>query len=185
VQITVATQVETVVVPDVSGIKEVHAITQLEDSGLFAGQRSTTPDALPEGYVVSTDPRAGSSTTRGSTVDYTVSLGPGKAPTPKPGVTPSARPGPTTKPTPAVTGVPTPFPSPEVVLVGEFTCLELGTARAQLEDKGLLVGATYPDPAPDETWVVHDQLPKGSEMVPLGTKVDLMLADPQEPCPAG
>ena len=103
VQITVATQVETVVVPDVSGIKEEHAITQLEDSGLFAGQRSTTPDALPEGYVISTDPRAGSSTTRGTTVDYTVSLGPGNDPTPKPGVTPSAKPGPTTKPTPAVT----------------------------------------------------------------------------------
>jgi hypothetical protein len=71
------------------------------------------------------------------------------------------------------------------VLVGEFTCLELATARDQLQGKGLLVGATYPDPPPAETWVVHDQLPKGSEMVPLGTKVDLMLADPQEPCPAG
>ena len=183
VQVTVSTQVETVVVPDVHGIKEQNAIAQLEDSGLFAGERSTAPDALPEGYVVSTDPRAGSSTTRGATVDLLVSLGPGTNATSVPTATPSV--GPTPEPTPDSTTEPTPFPSAEVVLVGEFTCLELATARAQLQDKGLLVGATYPDPPPDETWVVHDQLPKGSEMVPLGTKVDLMLADPQEPCPAG
>ncbi len=183
VQVTVSTQVETVVVPDVHGIKEATAILQLEDSGLFAGARSTAPDTLPEGYVISTDPRAGSSTTRGTPVDYVVSLGPGTDPSPVPVATPSAEP--TTSPTPAATAEPTPFPSPEVVLVGEFTCLELATARDQLQGKGLLVGATYPDPPPAETWVVHDQLPKGSEMVPVGTKVDLMLADPQEPCPAG
>ena len=181
VQVTVTTRVETVVVPDVHGIKEDNAVAQLEDSGLFAGERATSPDALPEGYVVSTDPRAGSSTTRGTTVDYTVSLGPGTDPTAGATVSPATTP----EPTPDRTVEPTPFPSSEAVLVGDFTCLELVTARAQLEDKGLLVGATYPEPPPEETWIVHDQLPRPSESVPVGTKVDLMLADPQEPCPPG
>jgi serine/threonine-protein kinase len=185
VQVTVSTQVETVVVPDVHGIKEDNAIRQLEDSGLFAGERTTAPDALPKGYVVSTDPRAGSSTTRGTTVGFTVSLGPGTDPTTGPGATPTTSPRLTPPPTPAGTVDPTPFPSSEAVLVGDFTCLELATARDQLEGKGLLVGATYPDPPPNESWVVLDQLPKPSESVPLGTKVDLMLADPQEPCPPG
>ena len=110
-----------------------------------------------------------------------MSLGPGTDPTAGATATPATTP----EPTPDRTVEPTPFPSSEAVLVGDFTCLELATARAQLEDKGLLVGATYPEPPPEETWIVHDQLPRPSESVPVGTKVDLMLADPQEPCPPG
>lgn len=181
VQVTVATQVETVVVPDVHGIREDVAVRQLEDSGLFAGERLTAPDVLPEGYVVSTDPRAGSSTTRGTAVAYTVSLGPDAEATPRPMETPPV----TTEPSPAATREPTPFPSSEQTLVGDFMCLDLTTARSLLEEEGLLVGATYPDPPPDDTWVVLDQLPRPGESVPLGTKVDLMLADPQDPCPPG
>ncbi len=181
VQVTVATQVETVVVPDVHGIKEDVVITQLEESGLFAGERFTAPDELPEGYVVSTDPRAGSSTTRGTTVDYTVSLGPDSDATSEPVESPAV----TAEPTPIFTLEPTPFPSAEQMLVGDFMCLDLTTARTLLEDDGLLVGATYPDPPPEETWIVHDQLPKPGESVPVGAKVDLMLADPQDPCPPG
>ena len=181
VQVTVATQVETVVVPDVHGIKEDVAITQIEESGLFAGERFTASDVLPEGYVVSTDPRAGSSTTRGTTVDYTVSLGPDTDVTSAPVETPIV----TAEPTPVFTPEPTPFPSSEETLVGDFMCLDLTTARTLLEDEGLLVGATYPDPPPEETWIVHDQLPRPGESVPVGTKVDLMLADPQDPCPPG
>jgi serine/threonine-protein kinase len=185
VQITVATQVETVVVPDLNGIKEDNAIAQLEDSGLHAGERLTAADALPPGYVISTDPRAGSSTTRGTTIDYTVSLGPQVDPTAGPVLTPEPTPEPTAEPTPIVTADPTPFPSSEVALVGDFMCLDLATARSHLEDAGLLVGATYPDPPPEDSWFVHDQLPKPGESVPVGTKVDLMLGDPLEPCPPG
>ncbi len=175
VQVTVSTQVETVVVPDVHGIKEDVAITQLQDHGLFAGERGTAPDALPEGYVIATDPRAGSSIARGTPVDYTVSLGPDTDATPEPARSPEVTP----EPTPDHVVDPTPFPSPEVVAVGDFTCLDLATVSSQLEDAGLLVGATYPDPA-EEGWLVHDQLPKPGESVPVGTKVDLMLADSQE-----
>jgi beta-lactam-binding protein with PASTA domain len=175
VQVTVATQVETVVVPDVHGIKEDVAVVQLEHAGLVAGERRAAVDVLPAGYVVSTDPRAGSSVTRGASVAYTVSLGQEPDATPVPTKAPAVTP----QPTPARTQEATPFPVSEEVLVGDFTCLDLATARAQIEDAGLLVGATYPDP-PQDGWFVHDQLPKPGESVPVGTKVDLMLADSQE-----
>ena len=185
VQVTVSTQVETVVVPDVYGIKEDNAIAQLEDRGLQAGERLTAADQLPEGYVVATDPRIGSSVTRGAAVDYIVSLGPALDPTP-PARTPPPSESPTLSPTPGLTPEPTPFPSSEPALVGDFTCVELAAARNHLEEKGLVVGAVIPeDPVPGEDWLVHDQLPQPGTTVPVGSKVDLMLRDPIEPCPAG
>jgi serine/threonine-protein kinase len=183
VQVTVATQVETVVVPDVHGISEANAVMQLEKSGLRPGERSTVPDLLPEGYIVSTDPRAGSSVTRGAEIGYTVSLGPEAAATLGVGVTPEPTPTPTPAPTPATTLEPTPFPSAEQVLVGDFMCHDLAEARTLLEDVGLVVGATYPEQLPGDDWLVHDQLPKPGASVAVGSKVDLMLGDPLEPCP--
>ena len=54
---------------------------------------------------------------------------------------PSGRPAPTTyADTRPDTASPTPFPSSELVLVGDFLCLDLATARSQLEEAGLLVG---------------------------------------------
>jgi len=186
VQVTVATQVETVVVPDVHGIREDNAIVQLEDSGLRAGTRLTAADQLPQGYVVFTEPRAGASATRGSPIDYTVSSGPATDPTLRPIRTPAPTAVPTPESTPRPTASPTPFPSSELVLVGDFMCLELGEARGLLEEAGLLVGATYPeDPPPEDSWFVHDQLPEPGATVPIGSKVDLVLADPQEACPPG
>ncbi len=186
VQVTVATQIETVVVPDVHGIKEDNALKQLEASGLRVGARSSAADQLPEGYVISTDPRAGSSATRGALIDYTVSTGPAAELTPGPRVTPRPTRRPTAAPTSEVTSPPTPFPSSETALVGDFMCSDLATARTHLQELGLLVGATYPeDPPPEDDWVVHDQLPKPGESVPVGSKVDLMLGDPLEPCPPG
>ena len=177
-----ATQVETVVVPDVHGYKEDIAVAQLADSGLHAGEGSAAADPLPEGYVVSTDPRAGSSVTRGTVVDYTVSLGPETDPTPGLLPTPPLTVGPTEDPRPEWTPRPTPFPSSEVALVADFTCLDLPAARDHLEAAGLLVGAVIPeDPAPPEDWLVHDQLPKPGASVPVGSRVDLMLGDPLDP----
>jgi len=183
VQVTVATQVETVIVPDVHGIKEAKALEQIEDSGFKAGIRFTAADQLPEGYVIATDPRAGASTTRGALVDYTVSTGPESEPTRRPVRTPQPPPE-TPSPAPTLTASPTPFPSSEAVLVGDFLCLDLATARSHLEEADLLVGATYPE-EPDDSWIVHDQLPEPGDTVPIGVAVDLVLADPLEPCPAG
>ncbi|MGD8683179.1 MAG: Stk1 family PASTA domain-containing Ser/Thr kinase [Chloroflexota bacterium] len=186
VQVTVATQVETVVVPDVHGIKEDNAITQLEASGLRAGERSTAPDQLPAGYVVATDPRAGSSVTRGAEIDYTVSLGPADVPTSRPVRTPVPTSEVTARPTSELTPEPTPFPSSELALVTDFTCLELAAARDHLQAAGLVLGAIIPeDPPPGDDWLVHDQLPKPGTSVPVGFKVDLMLGDPLDPCPPG
>jgi hypothetical protein len=86
-----------------------------------------------------------------------------------------------------VVGVsPSPFPSEELVLVGDFRCLDLATARGHIEEAGLLVGATIPsDPTPRDDWLGQEQLPDAGEYLPLGSNVDLVLADPMEPCPAG
>ena len=230
VQVTVSTQAETVLVPEVRGIIASKALEQIEAAGLEIGRRTTVSDQLPRGYVVSTEPRAGASATRGSFVDYRVSRGPAAngtaapdrtsrptptprptktprpvttprpTPRPTPPPTPQPTPQPTPRPTPALTPPPTPspmpspsvgispspFPSHELTLVGDFLCLDLATARDQLTNAGLLVGATVPhDPPPPDSWIVHDQLPKAGESVPVGSKVDLHLRDPLEPCPAG
>ena len=181
VQVTVATRVETVVVPDLYGIGEENAIAQLEDSGLHAGGRSMVVDPLPEGYVVSTDPRAGSSATRGATIDYTISLGPAADPTADPARTPEPTPISSGDPV-SETPSPTPFPSSEVALVTDYSCLELEAARSHLEAAGLVVGAIIPeDPSPAPDWLVYDQLPQPGTSVPVGSKVDLMLGDPLDP----
>jgi serine/threonine-protein kinase len=269
VQITVATHVETVVVPDVHGINETTAIEQLEAAGLEVGERSSAADRLPAGYVISTEPRAGDSATRGSRVDYIVSEGrsapstrpPGRTfgpagstvpsgettsdepsgvpvssasaptepvvstaasavptdPSSTPGVTimemtmvetptatlateapPSestARPGDSAMPsrapsasrsTPVSSVSPSPFPSDQMAMVGDFLCLDLATARAHIEEAGLLIGVTIPsETEPADDWIVHGQLPKAGESVPVGTNVDLVLVDPLEPCPPG
>jgi len=247
VQVIVGTQSETVIVPDVQGILEDTAIEQLEKAGLVAGIRFTAEDQLPDGYVISTEPRAGVSMTRNSVVDYVVSTGsdadatpkpaktpkptktprptkapkPTKAPAPTldptiqptkpppqptteptalptagstvgPGVVPTLdpTPGPTPEPTeglfpsPSASPSPSPFPSQEPALVGSFLCLDLATARLQLDEVGLLVGATIPED-PVDNWIIHDQLPSPGETVPVGSAVDLVLMDPLDPCPAG
>ena len=68
--------------------------------------------------------------------------------------------------------------------MGSFLCLDLATARLQLEEVGLLVGATIPEEA-EERWIIHDQLPSPGGSVPVGSAIDLVLRDPVEPCPAG
>jgi serine/threonine-protein kinase len=180
VQVTVATQVETVVVPDVHGINEANTVKALETAGLHAGDRWTAHDPLPAGYVVSTDPRAGSSVTRGTDIAYTVSLGPGVGPSGVPRIT--SRP-PETQPA-METSDPTPFPSSAATRVFDYSCQPLETARAHLAEVGLVVGAVIPEDHGAD-WIVLDQLPRPGASIEVGSKVDLMLGDPNEPCPPG
>jgi beta-lactam-binding protein with PASTA domain len=73
-----------------------------------------------------------------------------------------------------------------MTLVGDFLCLDLATARTHIEAAGLLIGVMIPsDQSPGDDWIVHGQLPKAGESVPVGANVDLVLMDPLEPCPAG
>jgi len=186
VQVTVATQAETVVVPDVHGIKEGVATERLRAAGLKPGSRLEAEDPLPPGYVVATDPRAGVSMTRGSVVDYMVSTGrpPGLSPRPSASATPVIRATPSPEASAPDSASPSPFPSQQVTLVGDFLCLDLATARAHIEEAGLIIGAMIPsDPLPADDWLVHDQLPEAGVSVPIGSNVDLVLMDPLEACP--
>ena len=77
------------------------------------------------------------------------------------------------------------MPSPELVVVGDYSCQALGDVRPQIESVGLMVGTLIPtDPPPEDSWLVHGQLPPSGESVPIGSAVDLHLADPVEPCPS-
>jgi hypothetical protein len=72
------------------------------------------------------------------------------------------------------------------VLVGDFQCLDLATARGHIEGAGLIVGATIASiPSPGDDWLVHEQLPDAGAYLPRGSNVDLVLDDPMEPCPSG
>ena len=69
-------------------------------------------------------------------------------------------------------------------MVGDYSCQSLGDARTQIEALGLIVGMLIPDdPPPEDSWLVHSQLPASGESVPVGSAVDLQLGDPVEPCP--
>jgi beta-lactam-binding protein with PASTA domain len=90
------------------------------------------------------------------------------------------------RPSSAPSSSPSPFPSNQMAMVGDFLCLDLATARAQIEEAGLLIGVTIPsDSEPADDWIVHGQLPKAGESVPVGSNVDLVLMDPMDPCPLG
>ena len=108
VLVSVATQTETVVVPDVGGIREPVALEQIRDAGLRVGIRYSAEDQLPAGYVIETEPRAGASVERGSRIDYVLSTGPAVTPTTDPSVAPA-----TTPPGAVITPEPaTPPPTP-------------------------------------------------------------------------
>jgi serine/threonine-protein kinase len=132
VTVTVATQKQTVPVPDLRLHSEADAFDILAQNNLAPGERSESYDpAVPASAVVTTNPHAGVNVARGTPIDYVVSLGP--APTPTPAAPPTATatppptatpqptapprtafitPVPTAPPTPTPTPVPTPVPTP-------------------------------------------------------------------------
>ena len=102
----------TVIVPNLVGMTETDARNALTTAGLQAGVRTDVNDpTIPAGQIVSSNPRAGISVQRGSTVDYVLSTGPAPTPTPTPTPTPSPSPTPTPTPTPKPTPEPTPVPT--------------------------------------------------------------------------
>jgi serine/threonine protein kinase len=111
IKVTVVTGVPQVVVPTVRNLTESEALNALASVGLTAGNRTEAYDpTIPEGQIVSTNPRDGLSVLKGSSVDYVVSKGPEPTPTPTPSPTPS--PLPTLAPTATPTAAPTPTPAP-------------------------------------------------------------------------
>lgn len=101
---------------------------------------------------------------------------------------PSWRPGGATPSSSPVADLATsaPLPSQKLAMVGDYSCLDLATARNHIEEAGLLVGSIIPsEPAPGDDWLVQQQLPDAGDYLPSGSNVDLVLADPMEPCPDG
>jgi hypothetical protein len=69
-------------------------------------------------------------------------------------------------------------------MMGSYLCHDLATATMLIEVSGLTVGTVMPDaPTSDDSWLVRSQSPAPGIIVPAGTTVDLVVADPSEPCP--
>lgn len=63
----------TVLVPDLRGGEEAEMLAVLQDAGLRPGRRvARRSDSIPEGHIVRTRPRAGSSVPRGTRLTYIV-----------------------------------------------------------------------------------------------------------------
>nr|WP_077300299.1 Stk1 family PASTA domain-containing Ser/Thr kinase [Virgibacillus pantothenticus] len=68
-------QPKEVTVPDVTGMRDSEAITKLEKMNLVVKQEEVFSDDVEEGYVVETDPNAGSTIKEGATIKLKVSKG--------------------------------------------------------------------------------------------------------------
>jgi eukaryotic-like serine/threonine-protein kinase len=205
VTVTVATQKQTVPVPDLHLHTEADAFNILAQNSLAPGLRSEAYDPdTPVNLIIRTNPRAGVNVARGTPIDYVVSLGPAPTPTPTPPptlpppptptppptiapvVTPTpqpATPTPTPTPTPPPTPTVPPTPAPTPVTVGNYsTCGTLGEAKSQITAAGLQFGGAFPYEATDD-WQVAQQYPLPGEQVAPGTYVYLFVKSPADPCP--
>lgn len=113
------TRSKNVVTPDLVGLSQAAASTEIAGAGLTLGQvGNEASDIQPAGRVARSQPAAGSEAAKGSAVDLFLSSGPATTPTPTPTLIPTAtatQPAaptatPTKKPTAAPTATPTPAP---------------------------------------------------------------------------
>lgn len=190
--VTIATQRQTVAVPDLRLRTEAQAFELLAQFNLAPGLRSEAYDVqVPATLIIGTSPRAGIEVARGTAVDYIVSLGPAPTapptPTPSPSAvptaTPPATPIPTVPPTAPPTAAPTPTQAP--VTVGNYaTCETLGQAKAEIVAAGLVVGVVFPSPEDqDDNSQVAQQYPAPGTLVPPGTQVHLYVKNAADTCP--
>ncbi|MBA3851381.1 MAG: Stk1 family PASTA domain-containing Ser/Thr kinase, partial [Chloroflexi bacterium] len=104
VSVVVATESETVAVPELRNASEAELVAALQGLDLVPGARRESFDPqVAAGAVAGTDPRAGITVGRGTVVDYTLSLGPEPTPSPTPTPSPSPTPSPTPTPSPSPT----------------------------------------------------------------------------------
>ena len=70
------------------------------------------------------------------------------------------------------------------MIVGNYQCEDVATARSQIEAFGLVVGLITPTPpASDDTWIVMAQAPAAGDPVAPGSSVDLNVEPPNSACP--
>ena len=113
IYVVVVSGTATVVVPDVRDLTESDALNALSTAGLTAGNRTEAYDpTIPEGQIVSSNPKTGVTVLKGTPVDYVVSMGPTPTASPTPSSTPTPSPPPTPTPTPTPTPIPTAAPTP-------------------------------------------------------------------------
>jgi len=181
VKLTLVSGPETVAVPDLRGRTETEAFNQLAAAGLQIGTKTEVFDpVVPAGQIVSQSPAGGTIVNKNTPIDYALSKGP--QPTPSPSPTPSPTPTPTPAPTPTPTPPPTPPPTPTPVAVGDYRCLTVAAAKAQIATQGL-VAKVLPGSAADD-WFVTDQSPNSGTSVAPGSTVTIS-ADAAKPadCP--
>ena len=111
IDVTVASGVEQVPMPDLRNKTEALAVQEIVTAGLKPGIKTEAFDpVVPIGLVVTQVPAPGVVVAKGTAVDYVISKGP--EPTPSPTPTPVPTPTPTPPPTPTPEPPPTPTPPP-------------------------------------------------------------------------
>ena len=181
IKVTVITGSETVAVPDVRLRGEVDGVAAIVAAGLINGTRTDGYDPIvPAGTIIGTNPQAGTLVARGTKVDYVVSRGPEPTASPAPSASPTATLEPTATPPPSASPTPTP------PIVGDYRCLTLDAATAQLQADGFTLGTVTTNPrggASDGTWLVQAQVPTPGESRPAGTAIQMTVIDPTSACP--
>ena len=166
VTVQVVTGPGDVPVPVLLGQTEPAAIALLIQDGLTPGTAGEEFSAtVPEGQIISQDPRAGTIVAAGTPVDYVVSSGP----------EPTAEPTQAPTPTPAPTASPTPLAD---IPVGDYRCLAFSDAQDQLESDGFTLGVVTAPPGMDATWPVGGQDPAPGVEVAPGSRINLVIYDP-------
>jgi beta-lactam-binding protein with PASTA domain len=178
VNLTIAAGAETVAVPELRGKTEVEAVTLLVGVGLTPGTKTEVFDpVVPAGQIVRQVPAPGVVANKGTPVDYDLSKGPEPSASPSPSPTPSPTPAPTPVPTPAPTPTPTPAPIP----VGDYRCMTVGEAKAQIVSDGF-TAKVLPVDATDSWWV-NGQDPDPGTSRPPGSTVTVSSQESPASCP--
>jgi serine/threonine-protein kinase len=152
--VTIGTGAETVVVPNVRGMRADDAEAELVSDGLVLGERIREESSQRRGYVIRTEPRAGVTMTRGSAVDLYISSGraPDATPTPTPRATRTPRPSRTPRPTPSPTRPPSgPTPTPTAAPTATPTAAPTATPTPTPTPAPTPSPSPSPPPTPEPT----------------------------------
>lgn len=171
----------TVQVPDLRAKTEVEAVQILLAAGLEPATKLADEfdPIIPAGAIIRTEPPAFQVVEKGTQVAWVLSKGP--EPTPSPSPTPE----PTLEPTPVPTPPPTAAPTPSPLQVGDYRCIALEQARAEIEEDGFVVGDVVG--GDEDTDIVVAQSPQPGQRRPRGSEIDLIVQDPAAvaTCPPG
>jgi beta-lactam-binding protein with PASTA domain len=160
-----------VTIPDVRGLSEADALTELGAAGLKAGERTRKNNSkVGAGDVISTDPAAGVQVKRGTAVDYVVSKGPAPTPSPTPSPTPTHR--------------PTPAPTAAIVTVPQLRGMAEADALTELAASGLKPGTRVRRSSSSVALgAVISTDPKAGVQVARGSAVDYVVSKGPAPTP--